>query len=381
MAKEPGAQVRRKNRILNQWEQYYRTDGLISFPTHIQFPTGTRCNLRCKFCTERSGAAAANYQYQDLSFEAFLGIVAGDQWSRALSSAGTIALYGWGEPLFNKDYRRIADYLLEGFPTLGISISSNGVLFDQSWAEKLVAADSADLNFSVNAASAETFLNMTGSHRFARVVENIARVTRLRREKGGAGPSVTLSFVATTENVRELPAFVRLAAELGVDSVIVQDIMTLNEETARMSLANQPQLARSMFARAQEQARQSGVRIGFISFETHAEQYFPVTSEQQPAQVSPRLPEPMAGEECAPSPYRLRTDCFDPWERFMIRADGEVFPCCRSQSYPEFTLGNVFQRGFQEIWNGEPYRLMRSTINSPNPPAVCAVCPRKAGLD
>lgn len=386
MAKEPGAQLRRKNGILNRWEQFYLTDCLASFPTHIQFPTGTRCNLRCSFCTERSGSGAANYHYKDLSYAEFSGIVGGGQWKKALMSVGTIALYGWGEPLFNKDYGRIADYLLDGFPGLGICISSNGVLFDEAWARKFVAAASADINFSVNAASAETFRSLTGSDQFPAVIRNIDRVTRLRREKGGAKPSVTLSFVATTENVHELSAFVELAARLQVDSVIVQDIMTLNEDTSRMSLANRPRLARSMFQKAREQARLSGVRIAFVSFETHSEQYFPTTAEMR-QELEPREPvavpaeESVPAEETVPSPYRQATDCFDPWERFMVRADGEVFPCCRSQSFPDFTLGNVFRRGFQEIWNGEAYRAMRSTVNTCRPPAVCAVCPRKAGLD
>ena len=378
MAQELAVQVRRENRTLNRWEQYYRIDRLASFPTRMQFPTGTRCNLRCRFCTERGGAA--DYQYKDLSFSEFLGIVAGGQWSKALMSVATIALYGRGEPLFSKDYRQIADYLLQGFPSIGIGISSNGVLFDQSWAEKLVGAASADLNFSVNAASAETFCGLTGCDDFATVIENIGRVTKLRRQKGGTSLSVTLSFVATTENVRELPAFVDLAARLEVDSVIVRDIMTLNEETERMSLANEPQLARAMFQMAQERAGEKGMNIRFLRFRTHRERYFPNSSETR-LQVPSLLPEPVSDEEATPSPYRLRTDCFGPWERFMIRADGEVFPCSPSQSFPGFTLGNVFRRGFQEIWNGEAYRHMRNAVNSSALPAVCAVCPRKAGLD
>jgi|GEM_PF-1200968 len=391
MGQDTGVQVRKKNRTLNQWEQYYRSDALASFPTYIQFPTGTRCNLRCRFCTERDGQGVGKYEYRDLSFQQFSEIVSESQWRKALRSLATIALYGWGEPLFNRDYGQIADYLLEGFPGIGISISSNGVLFDRTWAKKFVEAASADLNFSVNAATPQTFLRLTGSKLFATVVENIGYLTALRRSKGKPSPAVTLSFVATTENVQELPLFVELAAELKVDSVIVQDVMTLNEETSRLTLANQPELARAMFQMAAERARELGVKIGFISFETHLQPYFPTTAEMctEQATAGPKgdtgqkiqdaggTPE----QNLVPSPYRLRTDCFDPWERFMVRADGEVFPCCRSQSFPGFTLGNVFDEGFQEIWNGEGYRHLRQTVNSATPPEVCAVCPRKAGLD
>lgn len=375
------AAVREKNRHLNRWEQYYRTDSITSFPTHIQFPTGTRCNLRCRFCTERTGPGSSLYQYQDLSFADFIRIVSAPGWNRALQSVGTIALYGWGEPLFNPDYGKMVDYLLQRYPAIGLSISSNGVLFDGRWAEKMTEATDADLNFSVNAASAATYRNLMGSDQFHRVVRNIERLTTLRRQKRAHAPRVTLSYVVTTENIGELPRFVQLAAGLGVDSVVVQDIMTLNDATAALSLANEPELARACFAQSKEQARRLGVTLGFVSFETHREQYFPQTDLYQPGPPAPApRPRPALGRE-APSPYLRSTDCFDPWERFMIRADGEIFPCCRSQSHPDFTLGNVFRHSFQEIWNGQPYRLMRSTVNSADPPPVCRVCPRKAGLD
>ncbi|HJV65554.1 MAG TPA: radical SAM protein [Geomonas sp.] len=301
MLNELAEEVRRKNRTLNQWEQYYGRDRLASCPTHIQFPTGTRCNLRCSFCTERGGPGAVHYQYHDLSFDDFSRIIADPQWQKALVSVGTIALYGWGEPLFNKEYEAIADSLLCSFPGIRISISTNGVLFDEGWAEKFVSHDTGDINVSLNAATPATFLRLTGSDQFRRVVDNVRALIKLRRDWGSVNPAITLSFVATTENVRELPAFVELAAGLQVDSVIVQDIMTLNERTAALSLANAPELARSMFALARDRARERGIQLAFISFETHGEEYFPSTAEMSdqaagepqvapPAALQPGLP-------------------------------------------------------------------------------------------
>lgn len=238
--------VREKNRTLNQWEQYYRKDKLKSFPIHIQFPTGTRCNLHCQFCTERKGEKAKDYNYKDLNFGEFRSVIEYEGWNQSLSSASKIALYGWGEPLFNTDYEKIFDYIMENFPGLGIIISTNGILFSQKWSEKIVAIDNAEVNFSVNAATKETYRNVAGSNQFERLIANICGLTDLREKYRTKNPYITLSYVVTTENIRELPQFVDLSATIKADCIVVQDTMMLSKDTERFSLMNEPVLAYKM---------------------------------------------------------------------------------------------------------------------------------------
>ncbi len=381
MTRDINRDVRTKNKTLNQWEQFFNKHSLASYPTHIQFPTGTRCNLKCRFCTEREGAAGEAYGYKDLSYEEFLSTVRLPGWNQALHSISTIALYGWGEPLFNPDYSRIFDYLAEHYPWLGISISTNGVLFDKSWSERFMSLTNADINVSINAATGGTYKWLMGNDQFDRVVNNMRILGELRRASKERSPTVTFSYVVTTANIRELPQFIDLAADLNVDTVVVQDIMSLSEEAMRLSLANQPYLARQMFAAASARAKARRTRLSFVSFETHSENYFPTTAEAGNFDACPDSGSYAATESPVPSPYRLQTDCFDPWERFMIRVDGEVFPCCRYQSHGDCSLGNIFRQSFQEIWDGAPYQTLRRGVNSPHPPPVCAICPRKSGLD
>lgn len=137
-----------------------------------------------------------------------------------------------------------------------------------------------------------------------------------------------------------------------------------------------------------KQAKEQNIKIVFVSFEAHQESYFPSSFELTEdfdvcAQAATNESEETVlseGQE-VPSSYFANTDCFDPWERFMVRADGEVFPCCQSQTFPELTLGSIHKQSFEDIWNGDAYRSMRRTINTDNPPPVCAICPRKIGLD
>jgi radical SAM protein with 4Fe4S-binding SPASM domain len=369
--------IREKNHILNQWEQYYRRDELESFPIMIQLPTGTRCNIRCRFCTDRSGIKA-NSGYNDLSFNECSSIIENGAWGNALVRVESIDLYGWGEPLVNPDYEKIFDYLVGKFPGLGINISTNGILFNEKWSEKIVAVDHSIVNFSVNAATKGTFRNLQNSNQFDQVVTNIGRLTDFREKNGKKNPYVSLSYVATTENIMELPQFINLAADLKADCVKVQDVIIINKESERLSLTNEPDLAYSMSTMAKEQAKLRKMQTWF--FVTHLVDYFQ-NSQIQKAENNHFAHNVISEKQIVPSPYFSSDDCFDPWEMFQVSANGEVWPCCQFQNLPEYSLGNIFEQSFQEIWNGEGYKFFRRTINTENPPEVCAICPKKMGND
>jgi len=49
--------------------------------------------------------------------------------------------------------------------------------------------------------------------------------------------------------------------------------------------------------------------------------------------------------------------CFSPFEDPTINVDGEIVPCSRLQ---HLGLGNVFQKGFKEVWNGKKMIQFRS---------------------
>lgn len=367
--------IRVKNRTLNQWEQYYQESFLQSFPVTIQFPTGMRCNIKCNFCTDRK---QGGNNYKDISFDKFRTVIEEKGWAQVFERITSVALYGWGEPLFNPDYEKIFDYVTGNFPMLSISICTNGILFNEKWAGKITAIQGSDVNFSVNAATKETYLKLTGSNQFERVINNIRSLSELRNSKQKKNPYIALSYVATTENIRELPQFVNVAADLKADCVFVQDIMLLTKDTEQLSLMNEPDVAYKMFEAAEKQAIKRKLNIHF--FASHQVDYIQKTHEQTHHDTLPP-PGSTIEEETVPSPYFSNTDCLDPWERFMIGGDGEVLPCCRFQDLSEISFGNIYKQDFSEIWNGEAYRYLRKTINTENPPPSCAACPRKIGLD
>jgi len=336
--------LRQLNERLNYWEKYYLVEILKSFPVHIELPTGERCNVQCVFCLDRSDEQ--KNKYTDFTFAEVKKMAE----LLPLRFCSTLNLYSWGEPFFNKDYEQIFDYITNNFPGICISISTNGTLLNGKWAEKLISHGNIMLNVSLNAASRETYKRVMQRDLFEAVRENINRLVSMKRETGADKLIISLSFVAIKDNIDELPLFIELAHRFSADEVVVQDMFIIDDKHKHAALHDEPELARRFFAKATGKAKELG--INFCSYVTYPVEYF--KQEEQSA---------------------ADNFCYDPWQSFKVASNGDVGMCCRSDK----VMGNIFEQGFQEIWNGDYYRYYRRTVNTANPPDECRICPVKTG--
>jgi radical SAM protein with 4Fe4S-binding SPASM domain len=70
--------------------------------------------------------------------------------------------------------------------------------------------------------------------------------------------------------------------------------------------------------------------------------------------------------------YPVRTRCSAPWSQANIDYDGGVHFCA---DYPDYKLGNIQERGFFEIFNGERARRFRDALKM-SPTGVFPGCVR-----
>ena len=56
-----------------------------------------------------------------------------------------------------------------------------------------------------------------------------------------------------------------------------------------------------------------------------------------------------------------------------IRSNGDVVPCCYDLT-SKLVMGNILQNDLYDIWNGEKYQELRSTISNKKFNSVCAKC-------
>ncbi len=347
---EDKTRIREKNDRLNQEERSARKEVLDSFPVNVISPTGTRCNNRCIFCTDRSPGALSHYA--DLPFEKWVKL------SEPLEYATSLGLYGWGEPLFNPDYEKMFDYVVENFKGIEINITTNGILMNGKWTEKFLSYDKLSINVSLNASTAKTYKLLSGTDQFDRIIENIRRIKDSAEEKGTTSPEIVLSFVAIKENIVELPDFIRLAADLRIKRVVVQDLIILHEGLRKHSLTSYADFAKSIFLVALNLARGKGVLlVPFVPV------YFLPTDSDAFVENGKIERKNSAGF------------CLEPWTNLRISSEGEIKPCCFSDQI----MGNLYEQKLAEIWNGEKYRYLRKYVNSQALPEDCRRCPKKVG--
>lgn len=116
----------------------------------------------------------------------------------------------------------------------------------------------------MDAATRETYRTVRGVDQFDRVVANLGRLVALQRERGSRAPRVSLWFTAMRVNLEELPAFVDLAARLGVPAVHVQRLVLYGDglAVAGQSLHGQLQTREtSLLEDAERRAQAAGIRL------------------------------------------------------------------------------------------------------------------------
>lgn len=356
---EVDCRVRHINSELNRLEAGEGREVLISRPPVVQIPTGSRCNLHCLCCTERSAATAGCYS--DKSLDDFLPLAEG------LAYAFVVQLWGWGEPFLNPHYPEIFDFVDRTCPAVEINVSSNGTLFDDFWQDKLLRHGNFSINFSLNAATRATYRAVTGRDLFPRVLGNLKRFARRRREVGELFKAyATLSFVTIVPNYREIPAFVDLGAALSIQHVQFMDLLHIQADHPALSVAGRADEVRALFAAARERGKERGIGVG--SFLPYAAQDYLAIPCEAPAPLTGEG-WPVAGEPTHP--------CFAPWRQILIGGDGTVTTCCRSGT----VQGNLVEQSLEEVWNGPMFRQFRRTVNTAEPPAECRYCPVRYGLD
>src|SRR5262249_35308606 len=190
-----------------------------------------------------------------------------------------------------------------------------------------------------------------------RIVRNLGAFVALQRVEGRARPLVSLWLTGLKETIDQLPAFVRLAHDIGVPEVHLQRLVFFPEGQglARPRSALFEQLTASEAALIREAERLAG-ELGVA---------FDASGATEPSESLRR--------SAADAPWSL---CRRPWSLMYITAHGRALPCCIApfsmHGYDSFTLGDATQQTLREIWNGPAYRAFRRALLSDRPAPACA---------
>ena len=317
-------------------------------PVCLYLEVTNRCNLLCDTCPRTFEELEPP---ADMSWPLFTRIV--DQ----VPNIARVVLHGVGEPMLVRDLPRMIRYLKDRGTY--VLFNTNGTLMQPRKFQALIDTGLDELRVSLDAADRASYLRVRGKDFFNRIVRDVGKFTAFQREIGATTPRVSLWLTGLKETVDQLPAFVRLAADMGVREVHLQRLVF---DDAGYGLAR-PEFSLFEQTRADETAAIEAARI--LGLELG------VTLDASGA-TEPGLSLKRQTED---KPWAT---CRRPWSLMYFTAHGRALPCCiapfSARGYENYTLGDATRDSLRDIWNSPAYKDFRTTLLGDAPPAPCQNC-------
>jgi MoaA/NifB/PqqE/SkfB family radical SAM enzyme len=321
-------------------------------PRSLYLETTSRCNSRCETCLLTFGGREAP---KDLTLEEFGRIV--DRFP-AIDRA---CLHGIGEPLLNADLAAMVARLKRRGAV--VLFNSNAITLSPRQGRALIEAGLDELRVSLDASTRETYARVRGVDAYERVVANLERFARERRDAGAEHPRVSLWFTALRENIEEIPGLVPLGARVGAGGLHLQRLVHNG-----LGMAVE---AQSLYGRLR--AREAAIIAATETAARAAGLEFSASGATAPeVSLTPTHAE------------RPWSACRRPWTLVYITVHGNVLPCCIAPwittHYDGIILGNLHRQSLEEVWWGDRYREFRGRLESAEPPEPCRGCGVKWSL-
>jgi MoaA/NifB/PqqE/SkfB family radical SAM enzyme len=322
----------------------------VDDPVCLYLETTNRCNLLCKTCPRTYEELEPP---ADMSLSLFTSIV--DQ----IPDIQRAVLHGIGEPMLARDLPAMVRYLKDR--RTYVLFNTNGTVLTEHKGQALIDAGLDELRVSLDAATAKSFVDIRGKDYFRRILRNVRAFRDLQERHGHNRPLVSAWLTGLKDTIADLPAFVRVAAEIGIKEVYLQRLVFFEDHA--IGLARQDQALYEKLTREEatylDEAAALAKSLG-------------MTFSASGAASEPGLSLKREGDG---SHWHL---CRRPWTVMYVTANGRALPCCiapfSKRGYGNYTLGDATQETLREIWNGPAYRSFRARLLSDQPPQTCTNC-------
>ncbi len=195
-------------------------------PVCVYLETTNRCNLLCTTCPR---TYAELEPPADMSWSLFTSIV--DQ----IPNLERAVMHGVGEPMLVKNLPKMVRYLKDRGTY--VLFNTNGTVLNDRNGRALIDAGLDELRVSLDAANATAFHAIRGADFFNRILRNVRRFRELQVREGHERPRVSAWLTGLKETIGDLPAFVRVAADIGVKEVYLQRLVYFRERCHRQCAA------------------------------------------------------------------------------------------------------------------------------------------------
>lgn len=336
-SREENLAVYRRSRLEN-------TGSCPNRPLHLLVEVTSKCNLSCKMC---------NVHYDTKS-----GITIPDALLEGTfelaRNARTVSPFGLGEPLLHP---RIIE-IVGKYKSLGVSVGlvTNGMLLSERISRGLIIKGLDQLAISIDAAEPVLFSEIRRGADLKRISDNIVTLNRLKRSLQSKNPTLALSVVAQASNFHQLPQIIQLADEWDIRFITVVPVTAHKHISEIQDEALGPLFSygKEIIERCHTEAGSRGIKI-----DTQQVEYVLNGSDWKKV-------------------YRETMPCPEPFRFMVIRANGDIFPCCNWDVNKPIAKISVSKEisviDLEKVWQGEKWQMVREKVISGNYPEECRIC-------
>ena len=311
-------QQQRDNSQLNNKEFESQEIILESSPKAFFLQAAGPCNSYCVFCSRGTNYDVFNLATHRAYFE--------EKLNRLLMRAEQIILTGSGEFLLLPSAEELLDYFNHNFPQTEKMFSTNASTLTPKICDKIVnSKNKYTIHASLHSSNNNLHKTLTRTGSFHKIIGQLNYLLKLR--KNTSNLTVHLIFVATTLNIADLPNFVRLAANLGVDKVICYYNYIYVPAQKYLSCFFNQELTNKMLDEAEKIASRLNINID--------------------------LPSRFGLKD-----YPVLGICREAWSQIMLNAQGHIIPCDASEDANE----SLENKDFWDVWNGSYYQNLRKNL-------------------
>ncbi|MGB9080777.1 MAG: radical SAM/SPASM family putative metalloenzyme maturase [Desulfuromonadaceae bacterium] len=204
-------------------EEVYTEPAFRDYPSRLFVETTSRCNLSCVMCPKQSGNGSS--RDGDLEPDTFSAL--GD----VLPNLDALVLNGIGEPLINDHLEKfIARAKKQMSVQSWIGFQSNGLLLNNLRSISLVNAGLDRICLSMDGVSPSTFSTIRAGGQLLDLERALSAISSAKNICSRPDLQIGVEYVVMRDNLEELPAALRWAAERGVSFAIVSHLHPYDEQ-------------------------------------------------------------------------------------------------------------------------------------------------------
>lgn len=349
--------------------------GYSAPPNNLAVCLTYRCNLKCTMCRQwrRDQDAPDNRTWYERHLELPL-----DTWVSLLDQVTPFRPYLYvtgGEPLISPNFQ---GFVQEAHHRrLMVHLQTNGTLL-AGVAEFLVKMGVAAVSISLDGPLEvhDAIRGVKGT--FRQLSEGVQALSAARVKFNSPTPVLCFNCTITKDNLDFLVEVVRLAIQMGADTLQIQHTMFNSlEKVARHNSCFTPARVRELgLDMALPSIRAGGhyqSKIGpedIPKLQAGLKQARVLAKDRIELLFMPNLPDKFLGPYYLDLDFPFSQGCDSFWKTFRVSPDGTISPCLN------FQVGNITKESVAAIWNGPKMQALRRLFSNRLFPGCVRCCQR-----